>query len=89
MHQMVTPMAVQFALRKIIARRNVERADQGLRPLTQTEIAQGSQVAQSVISTLMNGRSRRIDFDTINGLCRYFNIPPGDLFDYTPDTPQQ
>jgi putative transcriptional regulator len=85
MYQQVTPMAVKFALRKLIARKNMERADAGQRALTQTEIANGSKVSQSVISTLMNGHSRRIDFDTINGLCGFFNISPGDLFDYTPD----
>jgi putative transcriptional regulator len=85
MYQQVTPMAVKFALHKLIARKNVERADAGQRPLTQTEIAAGSKVSQSVISTLMNGRSRRIDFGTINGLCGFFDIAPGDLFEYTPD----
>ena len=85
MYQQATPMAVKFALRKLIARKNMERAEAGQRQLTQTEIAMGSKVSQSVISTLMNGHSRRIDFDTINGLCGFFNIAPGDLFDYTPD----
>jgi putative transcriptional regulator len=85
MYQQVTPMAVKFALRKLIARKNMERAEAGQRALTQTEIAMGSKVSQSVVSTLMNGHSRRIDFDTINGLCGFFNITPGDLFEYTPD----
>lgn len=85
MYQQVTPMAVKFALRKLIARKNMERAEAGQRALTQTEIANGSKVSQSVVSTLMNGHSRRIDFDTINGLCGFFGISPGDLFDYTPD----
>ncbi len=85
MLQQVTPMSIKFALRKIIARKNVERADKGLRPLSQTEIATGSKVSQSVVSTLLNGKSSRIDFDTINGLCRFLNVTPGDLFDYIPD----
>lgn len=82
---MVTPMAVKLALRKVIARKNLQRAEEGHAPLTQTEIALGSKVSQSVVSNLMNGKSRRIDLDTINGLCSFFNIRPGDLFDYIPD----
>jgi putative transcriptional regulator len=85
MLQQVTPMSIKFALRKIIARKNMERAESGQGALTQTEIASGSKVSQSVVSTLLNGKSRRIDFDTINGLCRFLNVTPGDLFDYIPD----
>jgi len=88
MYQLVTPMAVKLALRKIIARKNLERAEAGEGPLTQVEIAAGSKVSQSVVSTLLNGRSRRIDFDTINGLCGFLHIAPGDLFEYIPDEPQ-
>lgn len=83
----VSSMAIKSALAKIIARENVKRADVGQRPLSQAQIARESGVPQSVISTLMNGKSRRIDFDTINGLCNFFKIGPGDLFDYIPDEP--
>jgi putative transcriptional regulator len=82
---LVTPMSVKSAVRKLIARENLRRAEQGLPPFKQEEIAAGSGLSQSVISNLMNGRSRRIDFDTINGLCNFFRIQPGDLFEYTPD----
>jgi putative transcriptional regulator len=82
---LVSSMSVRFALRKVVARKNVERADQGLPPLTQTEIADGSDVSQSVISNLLANQSQRIDIKTINGLCNFFGITPGDLFDYTPD----
>lgn len=85
MYASVTPMAIKLALRRVLARRNLERADDGLPPLTQIAIAEGSGVAQSVISSLLNGKSKRIDLATINGLCNYLAIRPGDLFDYTPD----
>ena len=78
-------MPVRFALRKVIARENLKRADAGLPALTQTEIAQGSKISQSVISNLLANRSERIDLKTINGLCSFLKIAPGDLFDYTPD----
>lgn len=83
----VTPMAVKSALRKLIAQENLRRADTGEPSLSQALIARESGVPQSVISTLVNGKSRRIDFDTINGLCNFFGIHPGDLFEYSPDDP--
>jgi DNA-binding Xre family transcriptional regulator len=82
----VSPMSVRFAFRKVVARKNVERADAGLPPLTQVEIARGSKVSQSVVSTLLAGKSRRIDLGTINGLCAFLGVTPGDLFEYIPDT---
>jgi DNA-binding Xre family transcriptional regulator len=81
----VTPMAVKSALRRLIAQENLRRADTGEPELSQAAIARSSGVPQSVISTLINGKSERIDFKTINGLCNYFKVRPGDLFDYTPD----
>jgi len=83
----VTPMAVKSALRRLIALENLRRAEAGQPPLTQTVIARGAGVNQSVISTLVNGKSRRIDFDTIDGLCKFFNVQPGELFEFSSDTP--
>jgi len=81
----VTPMAVKSALRKLMARENMRRAETGEPALSQALIARESGVPQSVISTLSTGKSRRIDFDTINKLCTFFRIPPGELFEYIPD----
>ncbi len=85
MLSLVPTMPVKFALRKVVARKNLERANAGLPPLTQIEIAEGSRVSQSVISNLLANKSERIDLKTVNGLCNFFNIPPGELFDYAPD----
>lgn len=85
MLQTVGSMAVKSSLRKLIARENMRRAEAGSRPLSQAQIARESGVPQSVISTLVNGKSERIDFKTIDGLCKFFNVAPGDLFDFTPD----
>lgn len=76
---------VKSSLRKLIARENLRRAESGLPPLSQAQIARESGVPQSVISTLSANKSRRIDFATIDGLCNFFKIQPGDLFDFTPN----
>lgn len=78
-------MAVRTTIHLLIAQENLRRAEAGLDPLTQREIAEGSGVAQSVISELKRRKATRIDLDTIDGLCRYFKVQPGDLFEYTPD----
>jgi DNA-binding Xre family transcriptional regulator len=81
----VTPMAIKLAVRKLIARENMRRAELGMPDLTQKEIAEGADVSQPVISTVIGGKIKRIDLKTINGLCNFFKVRPGDLFDYTPD----
>lgn len=73
-------MPVRSAVRVLIARENVRWAETSQPELTQSEIAANSGVSQSVISTLMTGKSRRIDFETIDKLCKYFNVEPGALF---------
>jgi DNA-binding Xre family transcriptional regulator len=35
---------------------------------------------------LWNGTTTRIDVATLNRLCNLFRVPPGQLFDYKPDT---
>lgn len=77
-------MAVKMAVRKLIARENLRRAETGEPALTQTELERLSGVSQSVISTLVAGKMKRIDLKTINGLCNFFKVTPGDLFEYTP-----
>ena len=88
MYYGTSPMTIKLAVRKLVARENMRRAETGEPELTQQEIARGSSVTQSVISILVNGKSRRIDFDTINGLCSFFKVQPGDLFEYNPDYDQ-
>lgn len=73
-------MSVRSAVPLLVARLNMERARCGLPTLKQIEIAEASGISQSVISTLMAGRSTRIDFNTIDKLCTYFQCTPGDLF---------
>jgi predicted XRE-type DNA-binding protein len=66
-------MAIKSALRLLLARENLRRAEAGQPELTQSEIAANSGVSQSVISTLVSGKSNRIDFDTIRSVVRVFS----------------
>jgi DNA-binding Xre family transcriptional regulator len=76
-------MAIKFALRTIVARRNLARAEAGMPPLTQTSISAGSGVSQSVVSKLLTKPPKRIDLDTIDGLCTFLQITPNELLGYT------
>lgn len=80
----VASMPIKFALRTIVARKNLQRAEDGLPPLTQTEIADGSGVSQSVVSKLLTTKPKRIDLETIDGLCSFLGITPNDLLGYSP-----
>lgn len=79
-------MTVRSRLKLIIAERNLERIKQQQPELTLRQIAAGSGVPPSVISGLTTGRAGRIDFKTINKLCIYLQIQPGDLLEFVTDT---
>lgn len=79
-------MTVRSRLKVIIAERNLERIKQHQPEITLRQIAAGSGVPPSVISGLTNGRAGRIDFKTIDKLCKYLQIQPGDLLEFVPDT---
>jgi len=85
----VTPMSIKFALRTIVARKNLARAEAGIPPLTQTEIAGGSGVSQSVVSKFLTKPPKRIDLETIDKLCNFLDITPNDLLGYTSDSPSE
>ena len=43
-------------------------------------------LARNTLSGLYFETSTRVDFDTINALCRYFNCQVADLLEFVPDT---
>jgi DNA-binding Xre family transcriptional regulator len=79
------PVSIKFAVHKLVARENLRRAENGDPPLTQQEIARGAGVSQPVISTILRRKATRLDLKTINGLCNFFRVQPGALFEYEPD----
>lgn len=83
----VSTMPVKFALRTIVARKNLVRAEAGLPPLSQTDIANGSGVSQSVVSKFLSKPPTRIDLDTMDKLCSFLEVTPNELFGYTPMPP--
>lgn len=56
-----------------MAQLNLERAKRGQPPLSLRRLAQETGISQSVLVSLHTGRSRRIDYATIDRLLSYFN----------------
>ena len=66
-------MTISCRLRLLLARVNVERAQQGNPPLSLRRLAGESGVSLSALTALNTGRSQRIDYTTMDNLLRYFN----------------
>ncbi len=66
-------MPVSCQLRVLLARLNVERAKQRQPAVSVRRLAEESGVSLSVVAALHTGRSRRIDFATLDRLLAYFN----------------
>jgi DNA-binding Xre family transcriptional regulator len=79
-------MAVRSRLKLVLAEHNTARIREGLEPRTVRSLAKEIDLSPSVITGLTSGRARRVDFETLNKLCRALGVRPGDLLDYTPDS---
>ncbi|MEO8970557.1 MAG: helix-turn-helix transcriptional regulator [Ktedonobacteraceae bacterium] len=79
-------MTINCMLRLLLAKVNVERARQGKSALSLRQLASESGVSLSVLSALNTGRSRRIDYHTIDQLLayfnRYFSVTTSDLLEW-------
>lgn len=82
-------MTISCRLRLLLARANVERAQQNEPPLSLRQLALESGVSLSVLTALNTGRNQRIDFQTIDRLLayfsRYFTVTTGDILQWTGD----
>lgn len=66
-------VTVSCHLRILLAKVNVERANQGKPILSLRRLAAESGVSLSVLTALNTGRNQRIDYATLDRLLNYFN----------------
>ncbi|QBD77809.1 XRE family transcriptional regulator [Ktedonosporobacter rubrisoli] len=66
-------MTISCQLRILLARVNLERAQQGKPALSLRRLACESGVSLSVLAALNMGRSQRIDYATLDRLLNYFS----------------
>lgn len=72
-------MPIKCTLRQLMAEENLRRAKQGEPALSQQQLARETGLPPSVINGLVTGRSQRVDFGTLEKLCKRFNVQPGEI----------
>ena len=80
-------MAIRNRLRILILERNLARAKgaEDHRPITLRKISADTGLALSTLAGLSSNRVRRVDYETLNTLCAYFGVQPGELLEYIPE----
>lgn len=78
-------MAVRSRLKVLIAERNLDRVRANQPPLTLRRLAEETGLALSTVNGLTTTRANRVDFNTLNALCRYFDVQPGNILEYVPE----
>lgn len=68
----VSTMPIKCNVRVLLAEHNVERAKQGQSLISIRELARETGITHSALVKLVNGKSTRIDFDTIDKLMAFF-----------------
>ena len=85
----VVIMPLRSNLNVLLARRNLERAQTGEKPLTWFDVAKAKRLTHSALLKLARGESTRIDFETIDKLMDYFQTNDlNELFTRTSDDPR-
>ena len=49
------------------------------------DLARATGIAYSTAYALYRGTVTRIELETLDRLCRYFDVTPAEVFEYTPD----
>lgn len=55
------------------------------RNISLQEVAQKTGISRQTLYKWENNSVNRFDVPVINALCQFFNVNPGDLFEYVPD----
>ncbi|MBY3623614.1 helix-turn-helix transcriptional regulator [Acinetobacter sp. CUI P1] len=55
------------------------------RGLTNKEVVELTGVSRNTITSLAGNATKRIDYDTLAGLCKGLQVTPGDLLEYVED----
>jgi putative transcriptional regulator len=58
-----------------------------MRKMTSRELAGRIGISEQNLSLLKSGKVRGVRFNTLEAICRELECQPGDLFEYTPDSP--
>ena len=67
--------AVLLAEKRVKEKRNIPLA----------EVAEATSLPAKTLFAWSNNTVTRFDVHVINAICKYFEVQPGDLFEYVPD----
>jgi putative transcriptional regulator len=59
----------------------------GERRLSIQDVADGTGLAYSGLHALYHDKAKRLDVETLNKLCTYFDVPVGDILEWQRDAP--
>lgn len=76
-------MAIYNKLKILIAEKELREG----RKLPHRVVAQEAGIPLSVLTLYMGQKVRRFDTETLQKLCRYFGVQPGELLIYSEDPP--
>lgn len=76
---------IKSRLQTLIDQRNIARLQAGQRVQSMRQLAKESGVPASVLGNLAEDKVKRMDFETLNKLCNFFNCTPNDILVFTPD----
>lgn len=76
---------IRSRLKVLIDQRNIARLQAGQPVQSMRQLATDSGIPASVITGLMRNKVKRMDFETLDRLCRFFGVGPGDILEYIPD----
>ena len=62
-----------------------EKQKQERRNISLSEVAEATGVSRQSLYKWENNKVNRFDTPVINAICKYFDIQPGELFEYVPD----
>jgi putative transcriptional regulator len=60
----------------------------GERKLKISDVARDTGLHRNTITLLYQETATRVDIEAIDALCRYFNVPVGDVFEFIDDSTQ-
>ncbi len=67
---------IKCQLRKLMYERDVRIAD----------VERDTNLHRNMLTSLKDGKAKRVEVDAMNALCAYFKVGVGELFEFTPDT---
>ena len=58
-------------------------------PVPLREVAEGADIERAALNRIELGKTRGIDFETLEKLCAYYKVGVGDILEYDPNAIQR